>query len=177
MKVARPATTTSSSTCSSATRTTTSCSSRAKAASTHNAFSTFQKAPAPPAAGASPNCSTSRKAKPSPASWPSKIWRRQRHSWSLRRSRAPSNGRRLQRFGGAFRTNGIIAIGLADDDKLIGVDAVESGETVMLATQKGQAVRFWIDGHPHHKEGNAGGVRPMGRPAAGVGEVRLKAQG
>ncbi len=75
-----------------------------------------------------------------------------------------------------IRTNGIIAIGLADDDELIGVDAVESGETVMLATQKGQAVRFWIDGHPH-KEGNAGGVRPMGRPAAGVGGVKFKRKG
>ena len=75
-----------------------------------------------------------------------------------------------------IRTNGIIAIGLADDDELIGVEAIESGETVLLATQKGQAVRFWIDGHPH-KEGHAGGVRPMGRPAAGVTGVKFKRKG
>ena len=73
-----------------------------------------------------------------------------------------------------IRTNGIIAIGLSDDDELIGVDAVEAGETVMLATQKGQAVRFWIDGHP---ESGRGGVRPMGRPAAGVGGVKFKRKG
>ena len=70
-----------------------------------------------------------------------------------------------------IRTNGIIAIGLGEGDELIGVEVIESGETVLLATRKGQAARFWIDGHP---ETGRGGVRAMGRPAAGVTGVKFK---
>ena len=70
-----------------------------------------------------------------------------------------------------IRQNGIIAIGLGEGDELIGVELIESGETVLLATRKGQAARFFIDGHPATGKG---GVRAMGRPAAGVTGVKFK---
>lgn len=60
------------------------------------------------------------------------------------------------------RVSGIIAIKLAPGDKLIQASFVEKGETVLLATRKGQSIRF--------KEDDA---REMGRAAAGVRGVKL----
>jgi DNA gyrase subunit A len=60
------------------------------------------------------------------------------------------------------RRNGIIAINLDKDDQLRGANLVEKGDEIMLATQKGQSVRF--------KESD---VREMGRTAGGVRAMKL----
>ncbi len=60
------------------------------------------------------------------------------------------------------RRSGIIAIKLAPGDELISTGFVDKGDTVLLATRKGQGIRF--------KEGD---VREMGRAAVGVRAVRL----
>jgi DNA gyrase subunit A len=60
------------------------------------------------------------------------------------------------------RTNGIIAIGLGKDDKLIGVDITDGHRDVMLFSQDGKAVRF-----------NEEKVRSMGRTARGVRGITL----
>ncbi|MEM1012867.1 MAG: DNA gyrase subunit A, partial [Planctomycetota bacterium] len=65
-----------------------------------------------------------------------------------------------------IRTNGIIAIGLSDGDELIGVELTGDGDTVMLATRNGQAIRFDEDK-----------VRAMGRPAGGVTGIKFKHSG
>ncbi len=61
------------------------------------------------------------------------------------------------------RSNGIIAIDLADDDQLIGVDMTDGQQDVMLFSSSGKAVRF--------AEAN---VRAMGRTARGVRGIRLQ---
>lgn len=60
------------------------------------------------------------------------------------------------------RRNGIIAINLDKNDSLRGASLVEKGDEIMLATAKGQSVRF--------KESD---VREMGRTAGGVRAMRL----
>ena len=60
------------------------------------------------------------------------------------------------------RLSGIIAIKLAPGDKLIQASFVEKGDTVLLATKKGQSIRF-----------NEDDTREMGRAAAGVRGVKL----
>ncbi|MGB1579935.1 MAG: DNA gyrase C-terminal beta-propeller domain-containing protein, partial [Nevskiales bacterium] len=60
------------------------------------------------------------------------------------------------------RPSGIIALGLKDDDQLIGVDICRGDRDVMLFTSQGKVVRF-----PETD------VRPMGRTAAGVRGIRL----
>jgi DNA gyrase subunit A len=60
------------------------------------------------------------------------------------------------------RRSGLIAITLDKDDHLRGAALVEKGDDIMLATQKGQSVRF--------KESD---VREMGRTAAGVRAMKL----
>ena len=60
------------------------------------------------------------------------------------------------------RRNGIIAINLDKDDHLRGANLVEKGDEIMLATSKGQSVRF--------KEAD---VREMGRTAGGVRAMKL----
>ncbi len=61
------------------------------------------------------------------------------------------------------RSAGIIAVGLDDGDKLIGVDITNGNNDVLLFTQQGKAVHF------HEEE-----VRSMGRTATGVRGVRLR---
>lgn len=61
------------------------------------------------------------------------------------------------------RTSGIIAIKLSEGDKLISVSAVIKGDSCILATSKGQSIRF--------KEAD---VREMGRTAAGVRVIKLR---
>ncbi len=58
--------------------------------------------------------------------------------------------------------SGIIALGLRDDDRLIGVDITDGSQDVMLFTSEGKAIRF-----------NESNVRSMGRTATGVRGVRL----
>lgn len=60
------------------------------------------------------------------------------------------------------RANGIIAVDLQEDDRLIGVDITDGERDVMLISSAGKAVRF-----------NEKAVRPMGRGARGVRGIRL----
>ena len=60
------------------------------------------------------------------------------------------------------RSNGIIAVDLLEDDRLVGVDITDGSREVMLFTDAGKAIRFHEDD-----------VRPMGRTARGVRGVRL----
>ncbi len=60
------------------------------------------------------------------------------------------------------RRSGIIAIKLDKNDSLRGANLVEKGDEIMLATSKGQSVRF--------KESD---VREMGRTAGGVRAMKL----
>ncbi len=61
------------------------------------------------------------------------------------------------------RRGGIIAIGLEEGDRLIGVDMTEGGESIVLCTTHGMAIRF-----PESD------VRSMGRGAYGVKGITLK---
>lgn len=60
------------------------------------------------------------------------------------------------------RNNGIIAIGLSEDDYLIGVALTNGNFDVMLFSDNGKAMRF-----------NENDVRPMGRSARGVRGMKL----
>lgn len=61
------------------------------------------------------------------------------------------------------RTAGIIAIKLADNDKVVSVALSSPGDTIVIATAKGRAARF-----------DEAAVRNMGRNAGGVRGIRLK---
>ena len=60
------------------------------------------------------------------------------------------------------RKGGIRAIGLGEDNKLIGVKLTDGSQQIILASRRGMAVRF--------RESD---VRPMGRTAFGVRGIRL----
>ncbi|MFW0870864.1 MAG: DNA gyrase subunit A [Patescibacteria group bacterium] len=60
------------------------------------------------------------------------------------------------------RSNGIIAINLKDNNKLVDARVVKAGDTVLLASHKGQAIRFKEDD-----------IRAMGRTASGVRGMKL----
>ncbi|MEO1575402.1 MAG: DNA gyrase C-terminal beta-propeller domain-containing protein, partial [Pseudomonadota bacterium] len=60
------------------------------------------------------------------------------------------------------RTNGIIALGLHDDDVLVSAEVTDGDHEVFLFATTGKAIRF------HESD-----VRPMGRAAAGVRGIRL----
>ena len=60
------------------------------------------------------------------------------------------------------RRNGLIAIKLNDNDRLISVSFVAKGDDLIVATKKGQSIRF-----------EESDVREMGRNAAGVIGIRL----
>ncbi|HEX7080237.1 MAG TPA: DNA gyrase subunit A [Gammaproteobacteria bacterium] len=64
------------------------------------------------------------------------------------------------------RTNGIIAIDLRPDDRLIGAGITDGKQDIMLFASSGKAIRFSEEG-----------VRPMGRTAAGVRGLKLSGQG
>jgi DNA gyrase subunit A len=61
------------------------------------------------------------------------------------------------------RSNGIIALDLRDNDRLVGVALTDGNNEVMLFTDAGKVIRF-----------NADSVRAMGRTARGVRGVRLQ---
>jgi DNA gyrase subunit A len=63
------------------------------------------------------------------------------------------------------RRNGLIAIGLEEGDSLVGVHGTRDQDDVLLATRRGQLVRFV-----------ASEVRRMGRTARGVVGTRLRAR-
>ena len=60
------------------------------------------------------------------------------------------------------RSNGIIAVSLDQDDHLIGVSLTESGQDILLVSNRGKAVRF-----------AESDVRAMGRTARGVRGIKL----
>ena len=60
------------------------------------------------------------------------------------------------------RSNGIIAVDLDDDDRLVGVDITDSTKDIMLFSDAGKVIRF-----------DENLVRPMGRTARGVRGIRL----
>ena len=64
-----------------------------------------------------------------------------------------------------IRSNGIKAITLPDDDSLIGILETSGNEEIMIATKKGQSIRF-----------QETQIRPMGRLAYGVRGIRFKKQ-
>ncbi|MFW6083810.1 MAG: DNA gyrase C-terminal beta-propeller domain-containing protein, partial [Gemmatimonadota bacterium] len=68
----------------------------------------------------------------------------------------------LEEYGNV-RGTGIIAAGLADDDRLIDVHLTDGAQELILATRLGQMIRFEEDE-----------VRPMGRSAKGVKGVDLE---
>ncbi|MCR5611219.1 MAG: DNA gyrase subunit A [Clostridiales bacterium] len=57
---------------------------------------------------------------------------------------------------------GIIALGLREDDELIGVQLTSGEDDIMIGTRNGMSIRF-----------NEDDVRPMGRTATGVRAIRL----
>jgi DNA gyrase subunit A len=67
----------------------------------------------------------------------------------------------LQAFSRPLKS-GIIALGLREDDHLIGVDITDGEQDVMLFTSAGKAIRF------HESQ-----VRAMGRTAAGVRGIKI----
>jgi DNA gyrase subunit A len=62
-----------------------------------------------------------------------------------------------------LKADGIIAIGMREDDELIGVRLSTGDDDVLMVSRGGQAIRF------HEKD-----VRSMGRPASGVQGMRLR---
>lgn len=61
------------------------------------------------------------------------------------------------------KKNGIRAIALADDDRVVGVGLTQPGDTILLATAQGRAIRF-----------DEKAARQMGRVARGVRGIRLR---
>ncbi|MEZ8143098.1 DNA topoisomerase (ATP-hydrolyzing) subunit A [Enterovibrio sp. FF113] len=71
------------------------------------------------------------------------------------------------------RSAGIIAVNLREGDSLIGVDITDGTRDIMLFSSYGKVVRFY-ESPVYDEEGNAkGGVRGMGRTAAGVRGIKL----
>jgi DNA gyrase subunit A len=62
-----------------------------------------------------------------------------------------------------IRANGIMAITLPDDDSLVAVLETSGDQEIMIATKKGQSIRF-----------QETQIRPMGRLAYGVRGIRFK---
>jgi len=62
-----------------------------------------------------------------------------------------------------IRQNGLIAVGLRDNDELISVKLTDGKSQIIIGTQNGQLIRF-----------DENDIRCMGRTAAGVRSIRLK---
>ncbi len=60
------------------------------------------------------------------------------------------------------RPKGIIGVGIAEGDRLVGAQLVKEGDDLLISTRNGVAIRFPI-----------GAVRPMGRPSVGVRGIKL----
>ncbi|MCA8943925.1 MAG: DNA gyrase subunit A [Planctomycetes bacterium] len=61
------------------------------------------------------------------------------------------------------KKGGIIAVGLGEDDELIGVGLAKKGQSILLGTRDGMAIRF-----------DEADARAMGRSARGVRGIKLK---
>jgi DNA gyrase subunit A len=62
-----------------------------------------------------------------------------------------------------IRNNGIVAMGIEDDDELIAAEITDGNKKIFLATHDGMAICF-----------DESDVRPMGRPAYGVRGITLE---
>jgi DNA gyrase subunit A len=62
-----------------------------------------------------------------------------------------------------IRQTGIIAVGLAPNDALLGAKVVQEGQDVIVGTARGMSIRFHV-----------ADVRPMGRDARGVRGIELR---
>ncbi len=71
----------------------------------------------------------------------------------------------FEAYNTPLKADGIIAIGLRDDDELVGVRLSNGTNDVLMVSRLGQAIRF------HESD-----VRSMGRPASGVQGMRLRAK-
>jgi DNA gyrase subunit A len=69
----------------------------------------------------------------------------------------------FEAYNTPLRADGIIAIGLREDDELVGVRLSTGDDDILMVSRLGQAIRF------HESD-----VRPMGRPASGVQGMRLR---
>ena len=69
----------------------------------------------------------------------------------------------LADYNTPLKADGIIAIGLRDDDELVGVIHSTGEDNIVMVSRVGQAMKF-----------SEADVRPMGRPAAGVRGMRLR---
>jgi DNA gyrase subunit A len=69
----------------------------------------------------------------------------------------------LEAYNTPLKADGIIALGMREDDELIGVRLSSGGDDILMVSRLGQAVRF------HESD-----VRPMGRPASGVAGMKLR---
>jgi DNA gyrase subunit A len=73
---------------------------------------------------------------------------------------------RFAEYNTPIKADGIIAIGIRDDDELVAVRRVDPGEEILMVSKEGLAVRFAEDE-----------VRSMGRPAGGVRGMNIAGAG
>jgi DNA gyrase subunit A len=73
---------------------------------------------------------------------------------------------RFAEYNTPIKADGIIAIGIREDDELIAVRRVDPGEEILMVSKEGLAVRFAEDE-----------VRSMGRPAGGVRGMNITGRG
>jgi DNA gyrase subunit A len=73
---------------------------------------------------------------------------------------------RFADYNTPIKADGIIAIGIREDDELIAVRRVDPGEEILMVSKEGLAVRFAEDE-----------VRSMGRPAGGVRGMNITGRG
>jgi DNA gyrase subunit A len=69
----------------------------------------------------------------------------------------------FEAYNTPLKADGIIALGMREDDELIGVRLSTGDDDVLMVSRGGQAIRF-----------NESDVRSMGRPASGVQGMRLR---
>ncbi len=69
----------------------------------------------------------------------------------------------FQEYNTVLKSDGIIAINVRDDDKLMAVRLSNGGDDILLVSERGQAIRF-----------NESQARPMGRATSGVKGIRLR---
>ncbi len=69
----------------------------------------------------------------------------------------------LADYNTPLKADGIIAIGLRDNDELVGVIHSSGDDEIVMISRSGQAIKF-----------SEQAARPMGRPAAGVRGMRLR---
>ncbi|MEA2269766.1 MAG: gyrase subunit, partial [Solirubrobacteraceae bacterium] len=72
----------------------------------------------------------------------------------------------FQAYNTPIKADGIIAIGIREDDELVAVRRVDQGEEILMVSKEGLAVRFAEDE-----------VRSMGRPAGGVRGMNIAGKG